>query len=273
MEAQHPENLALLGVHAQAPEPGRIVFHETQGYAWTERAVTILKRSAGGRNRGDVAAVLRELLAEPSGLIEQLLRRMDTAPQEVLTRLDETAHVPEPAAESGHRADRILRAQEAFVPAPVAEVWALLTDPGRLPEWEPVVASVDAADASAPRVGAVWTGAARTEGPDGNSWKVKPEHRRLRIELREYDEPALITWRLGYPDAQQASSRSIRIELTPATGGTQLRVAYSWQRGTANPPQKLALLAVLARPVYRYLLWMQTNQIVSGISCVFRGGA
>ena len=120
---QHAEQLASLGVTAHPSADGPIVFHETGGYEWSDRALAIIQRSAGRGRRGDAVAVLRELVAEPSGLIGDLLRRMDTPPEELLERLDAADRIP--ARPTTDRPRRPLsRRSEAFVPASLDEVWA-----------------------------------------------------------------------------------------------------------------------------------------------------
>ncbi|MFT4280831.1 Clp protease N-terminal domain-containing protein [Microbacterium sp.] len=85
---QHDTHLASLGIDAEFPAPGRIVFHETDGYQWRKRASDLLARSAGKGRDGDAGAVLRELLIEPSGLIVDILERLGVTPQRVREELD-----------------------------------------------------------------------------------------------------------------------------------------------------------------------------------------
>ncbi len=178
------------------------------------------------------------------------------------------------------------------MPAPVDEVWALLADPARMPEWDPGIGSVETAtgadaaasssttdvaantispgisDAAGPRPGVAWTGLARTERPDGAPIRIKPEFRRQRIELVAREEGSLIAWRFTYPDASRANTRSVEIALEPAAGGARLTITLSWIR---NPRRRaLPLLGLIMRPLVRYAIWMQLSQIGGGISRVFR---
>lgn len=132
VDAQHAEQLASLGVRTEMPTPGRITFHETGSCEWGPRAQEVIKRSAEGKNRGDAAAVLRELLAESSGLIEAILHRLSTTPQEVAARLDEVVRHP---AQPQHASDpsTLSGVSESFAPAPMERVWELLADPTRMP--------------------------------------------------------------------------------------------------------------------------------------------
>lgn len=266
VEEQHAEQLAALGVQA-APKPGAIVFHETGGYEWADRTVELIRRASEGDKRGDASAVLRELVSEPSGMIDAILHRLATAPGAVIAKLDEaeryTAHRPQRAV----RADTLSGASEAFVPASPDQVWELLTAPSRMPEWEPSIGSVEHPPTTA-RVGDTWTVCARTERPDGKSIPVKPGFVTQQIELVALEESRLIEWRFTYPEAPQANARRVRIELEPAAGGAQLHLALAWER---NPNRtRRPFLGFIMRPVFRLVLWMQLSQLGSGISRAFR---
>lgn len=131
--ALHDEQLASLGIHAGLPAPGRIVFHETGGYEWSRRASDLIGRAAGRGRAGDAAAVLRELLAEPSGLVGDLLDRLGTTARTVLAELDRAEEAPRARATRQHAPGTVSGASDTFVPAPVAVVWALVSDPPASP--------------------------------------------------------------------------------------------------------------------------------------------
>ncbi|MFT4232490.1 MAG: SRPBCC family protein [Leucobacter sp.] len=218
--AQHAAQLASLGIRSDAPAPDRITFHETNDSEWGESALEIIKRSAEGERAGDAGAVLRELLAETSGLIEAVLHRLGTAPEEVRARLDEVErhsarvqHSFDPGALSG--------TSESFAPADPVLVWELLADPARMPEWEPGTGGVE--DVSSQIViGSSWTARAPLERPDGKPLRVRPAYRTARVELVDRQERHRIAWRFTWPDAPRANTRRVSIELEPAAGGTQL---------------------------------------------------
>lgn len=269
--AQHAEQLASLGIRAEAPAPGRITFHETGDYQWSERALDIIKRSAERERRGDAAAVLRALVAEPSGFIETVLGRLGTSPEEVRARLDEAERFPGAPQHTFEEAT-LSGASESFAPAPIEEVWELLADPARMPEWEPSIGGVEDLPPR-PVAGASWTTRALLERPDGKPLRVKPEYRRGAAELVALEEPHCIEWRFTWPDAPKSNARRVRIELEPAAGGTQLRTSLAWDRDPerAKPRLRLGrLLRPLLRPVYRFVLWMQLMQLGGGISRAFR---
>lgn len=263
---QHAEQLASLGVQSHAPAPGRITFYETGDYEWSGSALEIIKRSAEGKKRGDAAAVLRELIAEPSGLVEAILRRLYTTPEAVRDRLDEAERHSaraqrtfDPGAPAG--------ASESFAPASVARVWDLLADPARMPEWEPGTGSVENAPPSA-CAGSSWATRALTERPDGKPLRVRPAYRTARVDVTAFEEGRLIEWRFTWPDAPKSNARRVRIELEPAAGGTRLLISAGWVRNPAR--RRMPLLRWAMRPLVRFTIWMQIAQLSGAISRVFR---
>lgn len=262
VHAQHAEQLASLGVGVELPAPGRIVFHETAGYEWGERPMDIIRRSSDG----DAAAILRELVGEPSGLIEAILDRLGTSPAAVIAHLDEIDQHPLPRRTTVDP-ELLSGSSEAFAPAPVAEVWALLTDPARMPQWEPTIESVAELPASV-QVGSTWTAQPPTARPDGKPLRVRPGLESALVEVTALDEPHRIELRVTWPDAPKANARRYTIELEPAAGGTHLRIALAWERNPAR--RRIPLLGVALRPLHRFLVWLQLSQVGAGIGRVFR---
>lgn len=267
---QHSDQLASLGIEMPAPEPGRIVFHETGGYDWSGRALDIIKRANEAQKSGDAAAVLRELVTEPSGLIAAVLTRLGTTPDAVVTRLD-GAEPPNSYPTGRVSSGRLSGTADAFAPVPDYRVWELLTDPARMPEWEPSIGSVDTPTGPL-HLGANWAARTRTERPDGKPLAVKPEFVAQRVEVIDLDEGRCIEWRFTYPDAPNSNAKLLRAELEPAAGGTQLRLSLAWELNPdrAQQPVLRRLLRPLMRPWTRYLIWMQLSQIGSGISRALR---
>ncbi|MFT3876731.1 MAG: SRPBCC family protein [Propioniciclava sp.] len=267
--AQHAEQLASLGVTAEPPAPGRIRFHESGTYDWGPRALEIMRRGTEGKKRGDAAAVLRELVTESSGFIEEVLHRLGTTPGAVLARLDEaersSVKTP-PAAEP----EPLSGTSESFVPAPVEQVWALLADPARMPEWEPGTGSVeDTPDQIG--VGATWLAHAPQQRPDGKPVGVKPAFQTAMVEVTGLEDHRYLEWRFAWMDAPKANTRRIRIELAPAPGGTQLRLRSAWELTSAPARRPVRrVMGWVMRPLYRYALWMQCGQLTGAISRAFR---
>jgi uncharacterized protein YndB with AHSA1/START domain len=256
---QHARQLSELGVTADHPSENRIVFHETEGYEWSERALRILNRATERRNgSGDATAVLRELLDEPSGLIEEILARLGIRADEVRARLVDAEGIPHhPTTAAGGMRGTFT----AFIPAPVDEVWRLLSDGDRMPEWEPSIGAVQSTDDRG-----VWEARVRTERPDGKPIRVKPAYRRRRIELVEALEPVRIVWRIQLPDAPHANTHSLTVDLAPAAGGTQVTLTSTWMRRAGWR----RIVGFPLRPLQRFLIWLALFQVAGGISRAFR---
>ncbi|MFJ4998829.1 Clp protease N-terminal domain-containing protein [Microbacterium sp. NPDC088619] len=266
VEAQHAAQLASLGIEASFPEAGRIVFHETDGYEWSKRASDLIARSAEKDNAGDAAAVLRELVAEPSGLIAVILERLGTSPDALLEQLDAVdssrrATAPATPAVSG----RISGSTETFVPAPIEQVWDYLAEPTNVPQWQMSVGSIEHAEQDA-AAGAVWTGLARERRPDGKLVKVKPEFRRRRIELVAAHRPDTLAWSFAYPDAPRSNGTLAEFTLAPTNGGTQVSITTSWSRR----PGWRRVVGLPLRPIQKFIVWITLFQIGGAISRAFR---
>ncbi|MBP3976934.1 SRPBCC family protein [Microbacterium sp. BLY] len=262
VEAQHAGQLQAVGVDAPSLGPGRIVFHETDGYDWTDRALAVLTAASSGGRRGDSAAVLRALLAEPSGLIAAILRRLAVTADGLAADLDEVEAVAG-SARPPHRASGITGTRSMFVPATGADVWALVSTAERLPEWEQSVESVHPGPADGP-----WEAFAPTTAPDGRPLTRKPSLARMRVTRVERQEPVRVAWRFEHPDVPRGNPRLLSLELEPAAGGTQLRATLTWE--TRPRGWFLRMLRAPLRPLLRGLVFIQLGQVESGISRVFR---
>lgn len=264
--AERTDHLESLGVAAlnatDNTSEERIVFHETQGYAWTDRAVDVLKRASSGKQDGSSSAVLRCLLTEPSGTIGALLIRLGVDANDVRARLDDADGIRRtPDAARERRGPH--GSMSAFVPAAAVDVWTLVSDAARIAEWDGAVGQVAAPDAPA---GDEWDAVVPTHAPDGKPLRIKEEFRRIRIRRERVDAPFGVTWRMSYPDARAANERVIRFELEEAAGGTQARIDFGWER-TAR---RRTVLGWLLRPLARLAIFIQLTQISSGLSRVFR---
>lgn len=266
VKEQHDEQLASLGLNSAFPEGERIVFHETDGYEWTARATNLLAKSAGKGKSGDADAVLRELLAEPSGLIHDILGRLGTSPDAVLNMLTKpaisaAATMPAASRVKDHNTGSI----EAFVSAPIEQVWALLSDPTRVPEWDTTIGTVEH-NGEDPVPGTTWEGTSVTTYPDGQRSKIKPQFRRRSIELVSADYPQKVSWSLGLPDAEGHNPVLTTFTLLESTGGTQVQIARSWSRSKGWRK----IVAMPLRPIQKFLLWIGLFQTGSAISRTFR---
>ena len=266
VEEQHEAQLASLGIEASLPEPGRIVFHETNGYEWTPRALDLFTKSSSKGKHVDAATVLRELVAEPSGLIAEILGRLGTTSDAVLKQLDQFDSVAEKTTPATEKVKgRISCSSETFASASMDEVWEFLADPARIPEWEPSIGSIAPTGRDAVP-GAVWPGLAPTSRPDGKPVKIKPQFRRRGIELIAAHRPERITWSFTHPDAAQNSSVLTEFTLMNTTGGTQVRITKSWSRRQGWR----SFIALPLRPIQKFLAWIALFQTGSAISRAFR---
>lgn len=267
VEQQHADQLASLGVRAAASGPGRITFHERGEFDWNDRALDVLRRANRGAKRGDGAAVLRELVQEGSGLVEAILQRLDTTPQQVRELLDQAERYPAPPNRAADNGRSISGAGAAHVTAPVAEVWALLSDPARMPEWDLGIGRVDDLPDDV-ALGATWTAYALDTAPNGKPQRINSERRRARIELVESEPTTAIEWITTWPDSPTSNKRRMRIELEPAAGGTRLVIREAWERTSSR--RGIPLLRWAMRPLYSFMIWLQISQIGGSIGRVFR---
>lgn len=268
VDAQHAEQLASLGIHSNAPAPGPITFHGTGDYEWGPSALEVVKHSAESKKKGDAAAVLRELIAEPSGLIEAILRRLGATSEVVLDRLGEAERYPV-RAQQNPVSGALSGSSVSFVPAEVGRVWELLADPARMPEWEPGTGGVEDLPPHV-KVGSSWVARALLERSDGKSLRVPPERRKARVELTAYEATHRIEWCFNWPDVPTSNTRRVRIELEPAAGGTQLLLSAAWVRSPSARRRRIPLLPWLLRPLHRFFMWMQLAQLSGSISRAFR---
>ncbi len=281
VEEHQKEQIASLGIAAELPPSGPIVFHETGGYEWSKRASDLIARAGKKGRTADAAAVLRELLNEPSGTILDLLGRLGAEPGVVLAELDQMpAHLTTGRAGVTHRRGTFSGVGESFIPAPVEDVWALLSDPARVPEWEPAIGVVgssttnSAADPNASaepahtgeQTGGVWEAYARMTHPNGKPLKVHRKFRRRTLEIVSTEPHTHIAWRLSYPDSDTSAPFITAFDLAPTTGGTHVTTGMTWSRHHGWR----SLLSPLLGPLQRFLIWIKLSQITSSISRVFR---
>ncbi|QIM16722.1 Clp protease [Leucobacter insecticola] len=237
VESYHREQLDALGLGAAMPEAGDIVFHETGGYELNRRSQEVFQNAGKGKKAGDAAAVLRELLDDPSGMIPSILDRLDTTPEEVRTRLDQAASIPELATkhvrapkQPGLASSRI----EAFVPASIEQVWELLVDPEHMPQWDMYTGSVELPEdpdtGLGSRQGDSWIARARTESPDGKPLRVNENYVRRQVTVTHVSPRSKIAWRIAHMDTPRPIAMRTEIALSPAAGGTQLTITVSHER-------------------------------------------
>jgi uncharacterized protein YndB with AHSA1/START domain len=113
--------------------------------------------------------------------------------------------------------------RETVVPTPVADVWSVVSDPARLPDWWPGVTRVE--DASAE----TWTTVLTS--PKGKA--VRADYTRVAAS-----EPEQVVWRQelgGTPFERILTEATTRIALSGADGGTRVLIELDQEpRGWAR---------------------------------------
>lgn len=257
---QQAARLAALGITVETPTAGEITFHRTGGYHWTRRATDILTAATAKGRRGDSTAVLRALLAEPSGEIVELLDLLGLSRTELDDELDAAEAL---TRQNEPRSPALSRTGSAFIPAAVPAVWALVSDPARLPEWDLVLGDVTPTDTAG-----TWQGVARDTTPAGKPTRVAPTFHRQLITRPVCEEPARVTWRFAYPDAPHANSRRVTLLLEPSANGTLLHLTLEWERAARTGIRRIG--GRMLRPLARFSLWLQVSQLTANISRAFR---
>jgi uncharacterized protein YndB with AHSA1/START domain len=210
---------------------------------------------------------LRALLTEPSGLMVDLLARLDLSVDALQSALaSEAAQPPHLSTVTGMSPKKRGLLSEVFVPAPATAVWNLLADPTRLPEWHYLIGSVEVDTAAEIGPGVTWTVLAPTHRPDGTPVRVKERFRRHQMQLLVMEQPHRISWRSSRPDLPRRRAIELSIEIMAVAGGCQVRATSS---GTPSPRWKPLLFSPV-RPLQRFLHWISLTQITAGISRAFR---
>ncbi|GAA1120948.1 SRPBCC family protein [Arthrobacter flavus] len=283
VEEYQKEQIASLGINASLPPAGDIVLPKAGGYELSKRARDLIGRAGDKGRTADAAAVLRELLDEPSGVVTDLLEQLNTTPAMVIAALD-TPSTP-PVQNKGTRSRRrgeCTVGNESFVPAPINDVWGLLSDPERIPEWDPMAGTVEptldetvsspataenhGSSGEAAKAGAAWTIYASMTYPDGKPLKVHEKFRRRTLKVLHMTSPSRISWFLTYPDSITNPPMTRTFELAPATGGTHLTITMTW----AQRQGWQRLLGPVLLPLRRFLTWIMVTQIRDTISRAFR---
>lgn len=263
---QHQDQLDLLGINVDPAPAGEISFDRTGGYRWTQRASDVLGAASAKGARGDSIAVLRALLAEPSGVVADLLTRLD------LSRVELDAELDAMDALSRHdapRAGALTRSGTVFVPAPPSEIWNLVSDPARLPEWDLVLGSVRPATREADAADTyTWEGMAAETTPAGKPMRIAAAYRRQLITVRDIEAPSHIAWHMTYPDAARANARLVTLRLEPSAEGTLVHITLTWE--LSPRPGIRRFIGRILRPLSRFALWMQVSQLSANISRTFR---
>lgn len=259
---QRAEQLASPGLQVNAAVSDHITHHHGPAQAWEQNALQIMQRSSQSRDADVASAILRELIQESSGMINALLLRLHIEPTLVLEQLDHYEKCPPDDSLRPHN-DALSRCVEYFIPAPVQEVWDLLSDPIKMPQWLPGIDSVKDVEENVD-IGAQWKAIAQLRRPDGSPRNLKPGFRTTQVTLEELAEPSSIAWSFTWPHVPRANDRHIRIRIESVAGGTQLLLSVAWVRNPASR-RKLAFLRWICYPITRFALWIQLQQLGASI--------
>ncbi|MDO4898337.1 MAG: Clp protease N-terminal domain-containing protein [Rothia sp. (in: high G+C Gram-positive bacteria)] len=266
--AQHKVQLASLGIDFDMPTIQKISFGETAGYEWSPRALNLLTEAQ--KKGGGSATILQELVQEPSGFMAEILGRLGTSAQQILDDLAQAQLSQEPSYSPAsfsynHRA--ISAKSSFFIPADPQPIWDLLSDPERLPVWNPVWESVTA-EPGRPLSEPGWlltaTPPTRRNGkPFGKS--RRGYHYRSQLSVEQVSQQ--LSW-IFTPLNKRANRRELTFTLRPVSEGSQLDIQVSWVKSQQRRP--LSFLHPVLRPVYRFLLPLQLAQVANSISRIFR---
>jgi uncharacterized protein YndB with AHSA1/START domain len=146
----------------------------------------------------------------------------------------------------------VILQSETVVPAPPEEVWSLVSDPARLPQW--------------------WPGVTRVEEVTPEAWTTvlsSPKGKSVRIDYTRVasDQGRRLVWRQeieASPFERILASAATEVLVIPADGGTRVRVALD-QR-----PRGWARFAPLQ---FRAAGKRQVQGAVKGLEEVFGGDA
>ncbi|WP_216378821.1 SRPBCC family protein [Arcanobacterium phocae] len=263
--AQQADDLTSLGINLSPPTPSTHL-PKTTNYSWSEPALEIIQRASKDKEREGTSALLRELVQEPSGFIEQILHRLGTSAEHIIERLNDFEHLTETDTRPKHSHHLLANHQlstttESFVPAPIDRIWELLADPANMPRWMPGITSVMSTPAKLD-IGASWK--IQSSRPATNrKTRQSPPHN-MHAKLTAFTKQQTIEWQLSLPDIRCANQQVIRIELEPAAGGTQLFISIAYIPSSAKSWR--AIRRRVLHPLYRFAYHWQGQQISQSIS-------
>ena len=256
VEQVHAERASRLGVAVPSLPPGPIADPARGTVDWSERARKVLGAVSP---RSDETAVLLALLDEPSGLVRDVLAALGLPEDEVRRGVAAAPGRPDPDL-AGADAEWEGVGVEAFAPAPVEQVWALVTDPARRPVWDSAHESVVA------RPDGVLEAQAARVRPNGSRARVHRDYRRTLIRVVGEEPGRLVEWELAWPDRAGSRRQRVAVRLEPVPGGTRLLLTRRWQRRRGP----VALVRGLVAPLYRFSVRAELQASAAAISRALR---
>lgn len=250
VQTEHAHRLAALGILDVQVPPGSIPTRGVGDIDWNERTLTLFSHSGGD---GTGKSLLRSLVADPGGFVAAVLERLGVDPATVL---DAAADGHAASAGGGSRTERAGAGPvtyDAFIPAPIEQVWTLLEDPERRTEWDTAIGSVTSAGPGR------WTGQAPEELPGTRRRRVPQRARTRSITLVAREEYRLLEWDITFPHTRRRRTERLRVDLSDQPGGTRLHLVLH------RPPHTFSI-----RPVARFLAAGELTRIATGVSRIFR---
>lgn len=227
IRAQHADRLRTLGIELEAPAP-RAISDETKGVEWSARVQELSdeasKRLATSRSSypgGYPEALLRTLVTDSAGSVDEILARCDVTASDVLRAIDERNSRPAGARKRG--------GWSAFVPAPIDTVYAYLHDAANVPEW---MLHIGAIGPSSGGHSDTWVANTSARFLRPRSARNVERVREQRVQRVLAEAPTRLVWRTGFADHPRIPAMTTVLELESTTGGTRLHVTVSWARTT-----------------------------------------
>jgi hypothetical protein len=241
-------DLAALGVTTPVPGPatGRTYAAGTAGLRWSDRARRAL---ADLPDDAPDTRLLTVLLADEQGPARRLLARAGVDAAAVLAAADavEPPVEADPLPEGGWTA-----AHAQTVAVPRADVWRVVGDPARRPEWDDSVARVQRVHGrSFEALDALARTLSRTAEPVADPGLVSTH------VLTAVDEGRLLEWEVRYP--ARGHTEWLRVELDDDGAGCRITLRHR------DPPARgwVRLVAPLARWSMRARLRLLSQAIAS----------
>lgn len=225
VEGVHAERIASFGIASPVLAGSTVPEPTYAQITWTERARRV-SGALGGLN-GDDRPLLMALLDEPSGLVEEVLAELGVRPDGVRQAAENYRPEDAAPADSDPKDDGAWLAVgvEGYVPAPLTEVWALVSDPTRRMEWD----SFTHSGAQVQDDGLLVLTAATTRA-DGKRLRFPPDRVRTAHAVVTSEDERLIEWEITAPDRPEAPAARFSVALAPDGDGTRLALTNRWRR-------------------------------------------
>lgn len=256
IDAEQTDQLASLGISAPDVTPRQLTPAYQTRLDWTPRAREVLKRTS---SPFDGLALLRGVITERSGTVTRLLRRLDVDLEPLLERLFQEPASPAQRTDSSHAGRRGIVCVTGFIPAPLDDVWAVVNDPARIPEWDDFTGTVTPSD----RLD-TWT--ARPQKVTAAGEKVPLKHPAEIVQLLADDQTHRVIREVSWPTRRHATNQIVTITLTRQSLGCRIEITSSL-RG-ARGVRRMMHLALT--PLQRLIMRSMLTQQIASLSRIFR---